>query len=446
MEAVDFHTTEDLKHAVCKIVSFTAEPKSVDVRKTAQAVLIALFNLNTPEFSMMLADLPKSIQETASRILKSHINNTNNGPSTTTSQSYNSYAYKSNFFSDYINGNASSSNDDSINSGIQLSHVIKDIQNLNMNTQNNHHFNYLTTNNNNNNKDRLNSNKNDTNKMLDTLSKDSGLQSNGDVDSDSDGAMTSSSTTTTSSIANLPTISSVIATLSNNSSTMSTNEKLKSMRDLTELIKAGNRPECKWNENFKNILFCLFNHLDTSSSENNADQSLAIQTLIALRELLQFQYREFSNYIELTIMKLIEKYKESPPNELSKLVEEVICTAARCLPPEPCARVLKPLIETAEYPKNLIAIRMMQKTIDQMNIDLCSRLLPDILNALLIAWDSPHSPVRKASVFCLVSLYMVIGENLRSHLNNLSSSKIKLLNVYINRAKEAKDPHHQITA
>jgi CLIP-associating protein 1/2 len=156
---------------------------------------------------------------------------------------------------------------------------------------------------------------------------------------------------------------------------------------------------------------------------------LAIQTLIALRELLQFQYREFSNYIELTIMKLIEKYKESPPNELSKLVEEVICTAARCLPPEPCARVLKPLIETAEYPKNLIAIRMMQKTIDQMNIDLCSRLLPDILNALLIAWDSPHSPVRKASVFCLVSLYMVIGENLRSHLNNLSSSKVRIFSI-----------------
>lgn len=33
MEAVDFHTTDDLKYAVCKIVSYTAEPKSVDIRK-----------------------------------------------------------------------------------------------------------------------------------------------------------------------------------------------------------------------------------------------------------------------------------------------------------------------------------------------------------------------------------------------------------------------------
>lgn len=147
--------------------------------------------------------------------------------------------------------------------------------------------------------------------------------------------------------------------------------------------------------------------------------------MMALRELLQFQYKEFANYIELTILKLIEKYKESPPNELSKLVEEVICTAARCLPPEPCSRVLKPLIETAEYPKNLMAIRMMQKTIEQMNPELCSRLMPEILGCLLVAWDSTHSPVRKAAVFCLVSLYMIIGENLRTHLTNLSSSKVR---------------------
>jgi CLIP-associating protein 1/2 len=106
------------------------------------------------------------------------------------------------------------------------------------------------------------------------------------------------------------------------------------------------------------------------------------------------------------------------------MVEEVICTAARCLPPEPCARILKPLIETADFPKNLMAIRMMQKTIDQMSVELSNKLLQDILNALLIAWDSSHSPVRKAAVFCLVSLYMIIGEDLRDHLKNLSSSKV----------------------
>jgi len=237
--------------------------------------------------------------------------------------------------------------------------------------------------------------------------------------------MTSSSTTTTSSTTNLPSMSYVIQSLAIDTNTITISERLKSMKDLTDLIKAGNRPESKWNENFKEILLCLFNHLDwKSSNENMNDQALVLQTLTAFRELLQFQYKEFSNYIELTILKLIDKYKESPPNELSKLVEEVIVTAARCLPPEPCARVLKPLIESSEYPRNLMAIRMMQKTIDQMSHELATKLLPDLLNCLLVAWDSPQSPVRKASVFCLVSLYMIIGENLRPHLTTLSSSKV----------------------
>lgn len=425
MESADFHASDDLKYAVCKIISLTAEPKSVEVRKTAQAVLVALFNLNTPEFSLLLQDLPKNIQETGSKILRNHIKTFS---SENHNSSYQSYASDRNkhgntYLNDYINGNV---NDESLNSGSQFSHVVKNIQSLNINNG----YDYL------NHKVNLNSKKDLNIKGIDTLSKDSGVQSNGDVDSDSDGAMTSSSTTTTSSTSVLPNINFLITSLSNNCGNSITNiERIKHLKDLTDLIKTGNRPECKWNENFKNILFCLFNHLDYSTNDSN-DQ-LALQTMMALRELLQFQYKEFENYIELTILKLIEKYKESPPNELSKLVEEVICTAARCLPPEPCARVLKPLIETAEYPKNLMAIRMMQKTIDQMNSELCNRLLPDILNCLLIAWDSTHSPVRKAAVFCLVSLYMIIGESLREHLTNLSSSKVKLLNVYINRAKEA---------
>ena len=84
---------------------------------------------------------------------------------------------------------------------------------------------------------------------------------------DSDGAMTSSSTTTTSSTANLPNINFLISSLSNSVNTISTNERLKHLKDLTNLIKAGNRPECKWNENFKNILFCLFNNLDYSVND-----------------------------------------------------------------------------------------------------------------------------------------------------------------------------------
>lgn len=458
MEAAEFHANDDLKYAVCKIVTLTAEPKSGEMRKTAQAVLVALFNLNTPEFSILLSELPKNIQETASRILRNHIKNLSQegggGQQMNVSYSPHSSAhdyssgskFKSSVssphhFSEFINSlsanfNNSNSSPTSVDDSMQFSHVIKDIQNLNVNS-NSQHIN-----------DQFGMNNNHAgikySNYLGTSSKDTNgkIPQNGGgsrlMDAiGKDGPSPADPSEPVVSAANLPSIDEIIHELKNEAAN-SYNQRLKAMKDLTDLIKTGNRPECKWNENFKNVLLCLFNHLDAPDS--TPDQALTLQTLKALRELLQFQYKEFANYIELTILRLIDKFRESPANDASKLVEEVIYTAARCLPPEQCARVLKPLIEKAEYPKNLIAIRMMQKTIDQMSADLCNRLLGDNLSALLVAWDSTHSPVRKAAVFCLVSIYMVIGEALRPHLNSLSSSKLKLLNVYINRAKEAKEP------
>ncbi|CAF0708573.1 unnamed protein product [Brachionus calyciflorus] len=405
MEPCDFHANEEFKNAVGRIALFTTEPKSQETRRAAQAVLIGLFNLNTPEFSAMVKDLPPKIHLACTEILKTHMKNLTHDQNKTKKipTSYSTltkFKPASQFFNDYLTENST-----------QLSHVIKDIQNLNMNTN--------------------------FSKKLDTLSKDSGMQSNPDVDSDSDGA-----TSSVSSTSKLPSLSHIISILSlHQANPPSTSEKLKAMKDLTDLIKSGNRPECKWEENFKCVLVNLFNYFEqfSMSNENTLDQAFDTQTLLCLRELLQFQYKEFQKYTELTIVKLLSIYRETPQNELHKLVEDVVYTAARCLPPETTANVLKPIIEQAEYPKNLIAIRMLQKTVEQMSPELGNRLLNDMLSALLFAWDSPHSPVRKASVFCLVSLYMTIGDPLREHLNHLSSSKLKLLNVYINRAKESRE-------
>lgn len=65
MDPGDFTNTSDTRLAVSRVITWTTEPKSQDVRKAAQAVLIALFNLNTPEFSMLLSALPKTFQVNA---------------------------------------------------------------------------------------------------------------------------------------------------------------------------------------------------------------------------------------------------------------------------------------------------------------------------------------------------------------------------------------------
>ena len=39
-------------------------------------------------------------------------------------------------------------------------------------------------------------------------------------------------------------------------------------------------------------------------------------------------------------------------------------------------------------------------------------------------YDNSESSVRKSCVFCLVAIYAVIGEELKPHLSQLSSSKV----------------------
>ena len=54
----------------------------------------------------------------------------------------------------------------------------------------------------------------------------------------------------------------------------------------------------------------------------------------------------------------------------------------------------------------------------------------------LQGYKHPSAEVRKAVVFALVELDFLLGDDLAPYLEALSSSQIKLLNIYIKRAQE----------
>ncbi|CAF1047755.1 unnamed protein product [Rotaria sordida] len=62
MEPVDITNNTDIRVALSKIINWSSEPKSVEMRKIAQAVILALHNLNRPEFNLMLTALPQNYQ------------------------------------------------------------------------------------------------------------------------------------------------------------------------------------------------------------------------------------------------------------------------------------------------------------------------------------------------------------------------------------------------
>ncbi|XP_078377626.1 LOW QUALITY PROTEIN: CLIP-associating protein 1-like [Oculina patagonica] len=79
MDPSDFTNSGETRLAVSRIITWTTEPKSADVRKESAAVIVALFELNTPEFSMMLTVLPKSFQDGATKLLHNHLKSSTQG-------------------------------------------------------------------------------------------------------------------------------------------------------------------------------------------------------------------------------------------------------------------------------------------------------------------------------------------------------------------------------
>ncbi|XP_034741481.1 CLIP-associating protein 1a isoform X26 [Etheostoma cragini] len=198
---------------------------------------------------------------------------------------------------------------------------------------------------------------------------------------------------------------------------------------LVELLKITREDSLAvWNEHFKTILLLL---LETLGDKDHTIRALALRLL---KEILRNQPARFKNYAELTIMKTLEAHKDTH-KEVVRAAEEAASTLAGSIHPEQCIKVLCPIVQTADYPINLAAIKMQTKVIERIAKDSLLQLLPDIIPGLLQGYDNTESSVRKASVFCLVAIYSVIGEDLKPHLAQLTGSKMKLLNLYIKRAQ-----------
>ena len=77
----------DEQMALAKIITWTYEPKSPEVRKHSQAALISLFRLNASHYGRILAKLPKSFQDNATPLVSSHLMNESTATLTPTDSS-----------------------------------------------------------------------------------------------------------------------------------------------------------------------------------------------------------------------------------------------------------------------------------------------------------------------------------------------------------------------
>ncbi|KFV63441.1 CLIP-associating protein 1 [Dryobates pubescens] len=477
MDPTDFVNSSETRLAVSRIITWTTEPKSSDVRKAAQIVLISLFELNTPEFTMLLGALPKTFQDGATKLLHNHLKNSSNtsvgSPSNTLGRTPSRHS------SSRTSPLTSPTN--CSHGGLSPSMLDYDTENLNSDeiysslrgvTEAIEKFSFRSQ------EDLNEPIKRDGKKDCDIVSRDGGLAvPAGDVRGSSDivegGRMALDNKTSLLNTQPPRTFSGPRARDYNPypyADTINTYDKtalkeavfdddMDQLRDevpidhsdlvadlLKELSNHNERVEERkgallellkitrednlgvWEEHFKTILLLL---LETLGDKDHSIRALALRVL---REILRNQPARFKNYAELTIMKTLEAHKDSH-KEVVRAAEEAASTLASSIHPEQCIKVLCPIIQTADYPINLAAIKMQTKVIERISKESLHQLLPDIIPGLLQGYDNTESSVRKASVFCLVAIYSVIGEELKPHLAQLTGSKMKLLNLYIKRAQ-----------
>ncbi|XP_049340598.1 CLIP-associating protein 1a isoform X17 [Astyanax mexicanus] len=519
MDPGDFVNSSETRLAVSRIITWTTEPKSSDVRKTlhnwasedftgrpsttallpgegnleerckqaAQIVLISLFELNTPEFTMLLGALPKTFQDGATKLLHSHLKNSSNtsgvsSPSNTMGRTQSRHPYS--------RTSPLTSPTNCSHSGLSPSMMEYDTENMNSDeiysslrgvTEAIQSFSYRS-------QEDLNEPIRREGKKDDAVGREAaspGSDARLGLDVVEGGRTALDNKT---SLLNTPSprafagprtrefapygygdtiggydksalkeavfdddveqfrdcrrqecgenkmvlskgfapdlVADLLKELSNH------NERVEERKGaLVELLKITREDSMAvWDEHFKTILLLL---LETLGDKDHTIRALALRVL---KEILRSQPARFKNYAELTIMKTLEAHKDSH-KEVVRAAEESASTLAGSIHPEQCIKVLCPIVQTADYPINLAAIKMQTKVIERIAKESLHQLLPDIIPGLLQGYDNTESSVRKASVFCLVAIYSVIGEELKPHLAQLTGSKMKLLNLYIKRAQ-----------
>ncbi|XP_049919753.1 CLIP-associating protein 1-like isoform X6 [Epinephelus moara] len=491
MDPADFVNSSETRLAVSRIITWTTEPKSSDVRKAAQVVLIALFELNTPEFTMLLGALPKTFQDGTTKLLHNHLRNASANSGISMASPSNS-AGRTPPRQPSSRSSPLTSPTNCSHGGLSPSMLEYDSENLNSEeiysslrgvTEAIQNFSFRS--------------QEDLMEPLRRDGKRDGMSGVG-ASSDSDvvgGGRTALDNKT--SLLNTPSPRSFAGPRFrdynpyNYTDSISTLDKaaLKEAlyEDAVEQLRDGGRQECVenkimspksfpagpaeqlqlvgellkelsqgqggergpeerrgtllellkvaredslvvWEEHFKTMLLLL---LETLGDKDHTIRALALRVL---KEILRNQPARFKNYAELTIMKTLEAHKDSH-KEVVRAAEEAASTLAASIHPEQCIKVLCPIVQTADYPINLAAIKMQTRAIERIAKEPLHQLLSDIIPGLLQGYDNTESSVRKASVFCLVAIYSVIGEELKPYLAQLTGSKMKLLNLYIKRAQ-----------
>lgn len=468
---VQFTSFSTADKALLKISQHAIDQKSVELRSQAKLCIVALYSCNTPDMVMLMNRLPKSLQDTLKSVIQQNLRRSTSGndsPSPLSCSSPKPLLSPQQGGQYFLQSNSSPRSRQSSVEGSDPMNTEEIYRNLRKTTAEIQNYSFETK------LDR------------DTNSKDSGISQMGDhliqvdqyiystngfnghigldKEDSCNGSKTQSATTTESNTpentvrmdsmdsANktitphrrLPAPvtftesgelvtekgvreSDIIATAI--TLTQDTNQEiiLTTLGQLSLCIAHGN---CQLViKNFKAIMKMLLNLMESNIN------GVIIASLMTLSKILKSEHmrQSWSNFRELILLKIIDCYKTK---EVSREIDSIIPKIAAVLPLDESINILKPVTATGGYPSNLCALNMLIALVDHQGKDLTESHLDSIMPNITRLTEDSESMVRKSAVFCIVKLYVAMGEDkVKPKLASLTPSKLRLLHVYIKKAQ-----------
>jgi len=475
VESPDIPINKESEMALAKIITWTSEPKSPDIRRSAHQTLVSMFNTHTPQMTQILQKLPKVYQDNAAELVEKHLPpgesplKPSSGPSPMKPRSLHS--------PNTIGRNGGrppaarvSLGDPDDSENLNPDEVNKSLR-LTANAIQNYSF------------DTAKGDKKKSQEMLTGVElpdeKDSGISqvsaegivhntgleeklasleigdssrvssngsrmagtrppaamddmlygNNGDSGTRGGGGVQSSFNSGEDKAA----VQEIITCLQEVKNNAMGAERRACM---TKLIRLTRSAPAALQDNFRTVLRVVLENLDDDDGSTRA-LVFGVLTEMLKQDALQ---PGFHGFTELVILKVLQAHKDKE-KDVVRAAESCAATMAGVLPPDMVVRVLNPIIKTGDFPVNQAAIKMLTKLVERQPKETMMLHIAEIMPGLLKAYDNVESSVRKAAVFCMVALHQLVGdEALQPHLDCLNGSKMKLLSLYIKRAEAQSTP------
>lgn len=185
-----------------------------------------------------------------------------------------------------------------------------------------------------------------------------------------------------------------------------------------------------WDTEFPGVLAATLAQLRDDAS---GTRDLALKVL---RELLRNQTARFTPADARAVVHRLLDCHAEPDRAVVLSVEATLAVAADHLPAAAGVAALCPVVAGEDGGPLLSALKLLAKFVRYLDRNALAPVVPDLAPGLVKGYKHSSAEVRKAVVFALVELQLVLGDELLPYLSALSPSQTKLLAIYVKRAQE----------